>query len=77
MKGQPFKTSDMWMAAALMASGEDMVGVERGQPRAMFVFSDSLSIDETSESYRAGKLRIEPRKLLVQVKLLKSSLYDG
>ncbi len=77
MENQNYKTSDMWLAAVLMALGEDMVGVERGKgPRAMFVFLNSASIERQAEAYKSGKLRIEPQKLFVQTKLLKSRLYD-
>ncbi len=72
-----FNTSDMWLAAVLMALGEDMVGVERGLgPRATFLFANSPSIEQAIEEYKTGKVRIEPQKLFVQTKLLKSRLYD-
>lgn len=67
----------MWLAAVLMALGEDMVGIERdGGPRAMFVFTYSPSIENIADEYKSGKLRIEPQKLFVQTKLLKGRLYD-
>ena len=77
MRNKSYKTSDMWLAAALMALGEEMVGLERGEgPRALFVFDFSQSTEMRVEEYKAGKLRIEPQKLFIQTKLLKGRLYD-
>lgn len=77
LNSRNINTSDMWLAAVLMALGEDMVGVERGLgPRATFIFAHSPSIEQAIVEYKAGKVRIEPQKLFVQTKLLKSRLYD-
>ncbi len=74
---QNFKTSDMWLAATLMALGELMIDVEHGSgPRAYFVFARTSSLEVEADDYRAGRLRIEPQSLFVQTKLIKARLYQ-
>lgn len=67
----------MWLAAALMSLDQQMIKIERsGGPRAIFVFLHSDSLEGTIQRYKEGKLRLEPQKLLVQMRLIKTRLYD-
>ena len=74
-----FATSDFWLAATLMALGEQLIDVDRsgGGVRAEFVFVFSASLERGIEGYKRGTLRLEPQNLYVQTKLLKNRLHSN
>ena len=73
-----FQTSDFWIATTLVTLGEKLAYLDRsGGSRVMFVFNFSNTLEKNISDYQAERLVIEPKKLFIQSKLLKSRLYDG
>ena len=77
IKTNSYLTSDFWIASTLMALGENLISLDRSNGhRVRFVFEYSGSLNSNVARYKAGEIKIEPQKLFVQTRLLKSRLYD-
>ena len=77
-KENEFRTSEYWMAVTFLTLGEELIDIERNNnsKRAVFVFKNSLILNKHIEDFRRGKILIEPTKLFLQHRLLKSRLYS-
>lgn len=73
-----FSSSEYYLAVSLLALGEELVDVEkaRNSSRAIFVFKKSSTLAKNVDDFRQGKLLVEPQKLFIQHKILKSRLYN-
>lgn len=69
-----FKTSDIHVAAALLAYGEEYIGVEAEDARnrrAIFKFYLSDTIEDAVKDYMNDKIRLPPRTLFGRLRELK------
>ena len=78
-KENRFITSEYYLAVTLLALKEELIDIEKGHNsgRAVFIFKNSPTLDKNIDSFRRGKLLIEPQALFLQHKLLKSRLYSS
>lgn len=71
-----FRTSDLPLAATLVACGYDLSVLDRSDTRrAVFVFSDSEALRATIERFWKDALEINPRLFADTLRKLKSQLY--
>lgn len=71
-----FGTSDLSLAAALLAHGAMIEAVDRGNgPRATFLFRREKGLDALVEGYWAHALQVEPLRYFNALKEAKSRLY--
>lgn len=70
-----FETTDMYAAAALMATAITLDRVDRRGTRAWFVFADEATAAATVGRYYAGGLEINARAFADNVRALKSALH--
>jgi hypothetical protein len=77
-----FNTYDLGLSSALVSLGYEIVAIDKTNPRkAQFVFKKqdaSLGeIDEDIKRYWDGKLSIDARRLIDNMKMLKNRLYSS
>jgi hypothetical protein len=78
MKESRFQTTEYYLAVTLLTLGEELVNIEKNtSPRAIFVFKQSPTLNKNIEEYRKGKILVEPQKLFMNHKLVKSRLYNN
>jgi len=78
MKENLFQTSEYYLAVTLLTLGEELMNVEKNtSPRAIFIFKKSPTINKNIEEYRKGRILVEPQKLFMNHKLIKSRLYNN
>lgn len=74
---EKFKTSDSWLAATMLALGEQILAVEKNDPRRfVFVFQKTSGLREKIENFKLGNLRIEPKQLLIHQRGLKHLIHS-
>jgi len=72
-----YSTSDFQLAVVLCALGAKLIFIDKTNPqRAVFQFEDDGQINAAVESYFRGELRLDPRIVLMQSKLVKDRLYQ-
>jgi hypothetical protein len=77
MNSDDYETSDLGLAAALLASGVGLVGVNKQNPkRAVFVFTDSPHVQEAVADYWDDKLFMSALTYFDATKRLKTRLYS-
>lgn len=78
-KENKFFTSEFYLAITLLSLGEQLVEIKRdsNSKRSVFVFKTSSGLGKNVEGFRNGKLRVEPRKLFLELRSLKSRLYNN
>lgn len=79
MKENQFQTTEYYLTITLLTIGEDLIDIRRndGSARAIFVFKNSSTLNKNIEKYRQGKVLVEPQKLFMNHKLIKSRLYNN
>ena len=74
MIGDPYKTSDLQLAAYLVTLGHSIVTVEGPRDRRRFVFGNVPEADVTA--YYGGARQVRPRDLFRTYRDLKTLLYQ-
>lgn len=78
MNNAYFSTSDFPLAVTLLSLGFILDSLNSGDAgRSEFRFSRETSLDETVQAFWRGELRLEPKTLFLNHKLLKSRLYSA
>lgn len=72
-----YQTSDLYCAAALIASGCDLVDIDSTNRRCVFVFKDEESVETVAKKYWAREMMLEPFSLFSAHKYLKTRIYHG
>jgi len=73
-----FKTSDFGLCVVLCVLGFKLTSIDKTNPnRAIFQFENDVEIEKYTESYFRGELRLDPRLVLLQSRLVKSRLKQG
>ncbi len=71
-----FTTSDLGLAIALSLFIK-IHSINKANPRkALFYFTKDLEVDELTELYWKGRLRVDPLAYFNQSRILKSQLYS-
>lgn len=72
-----FETFDLSLAASLRAMGFPLEAVDKtSSKRVSFIYLRSPQLDEAVFSYRRGGVRLEPETFFLQLKSLKSKIYE-
>ena len=73
-----FKTSDFGLCVVLSVLGFKLISIDKSNPaKAIFEFEDDGEIQKYSEAYFRGELRLDPRLVLLESRLIKSRLKQG
>lgn len=81
-KTQPtYKTSDIHVAAALLAIGHRLISVERmhspgSRQKAFFCFEETPELKEDVLNYMNDDLEVAPRPLFTRLRELKSMVHN-
>ncbi len=74
---QVFTTYDLGVAAALLCADFELLALDRANPRkVLFIFRRAPRIEDTANSYFAGRLELNARGFFDQLKALKNRLYS-
>jgi len=78
-KENKFFTSEFYLAITLLSLGEQLVEIKKddNSGKAVFIFKVSGSLGKNVEGFRNGELRVEPRRLFLELRSLKSRLYSN
>ena len=78
-KENRFFTSEFYLTITLLSLGEQLVEINKNgnSGRATFVFKTSGTLDKNVRGFRNGELRIEPRRLFLELRSLKSQLHNN
>lgn len=72
-----FETSDFHVAITLCTLGFKLVNINKTDLRRyLFEFEDTPEIMKQIEAYFRGELRLDPRLILLNSKLLKDRMYE-
>ena len=72
-----FTTYDLGVAAALLCADFELLALDRANTRkVLFIFRRAARIDDTANSYFAGRLELNAREFFDQLKALKNRLYS-
>jgi hypothetical protein len=69
--------SDFGLVAALVTTGFGIRRTERDGRRVFFVFENSTDLQDTTDAYWSGTLKVYARQLIDNTKMLKSLIYAG
>jgi hypothetical protein len=70
-------TSDFYIAVFLRASGYNVIGINKRDPRRFnFVFKNKVSMTKLLDNYFAGRAKVDPRNFTAAIKELKSLMYS-
>ncbi len=75
MTTDPYATTDLSLAGALLAAGHPLAHVERRGGRGWFVFAPDPRIAATVARYYAGGLTVDARAYGDHLRALKSALH--
>jgi hypothetical protein len=72
-----FRTADLSLTAALCVSGYVIEEMDRVSPtRSVFIFEDSVELQDAINGYWRGGLKVEPQAFFNQMKTLKARIYE-
>ena len=72
-----FTTYDLGVAAALLCADFELLALDRANPRkVLFIFRRAPRVEDTANSYFAGRLELNAREFFDQLKALKNRLYS-
>jgi hypothetical protein len=73
-----FETSDYHLCVTLCVLGYILVSIDRTNPnRNIFQFKNEQGLQNDVEAFFKGNLRLDPRLVLLQAKLVKNRLREG
>ena len=76
MTTDPYETTDLSLAGALLAAGHPLAHVERRGGRGWFIFQADPGITATVSRYYTGNLAVDARLFADHLRALKSALHD-
>lgn len=72
-----YKTNDTGLSATLMCLGFKVIELDKQNPKEVqFIFEESNDLQEYVQDYYLRQLKVEPNKLLSNLKLLKTRIYN-
>lgn len=72
-----YETSDFHLAITLSSLGFPLFGINKTDPkRFTFEFDETPDLMKYVEAYFRGELRLDPRIVLLNAKLLKDRMYE-
>ena len=74
---ETYETRDLWLAAALLASGRRLVGLIWHDGRAYFSFEDAVACRQSADAYWSRELRVAAKDFTDALRTLKDRLYGG
>ena len=75
---QLFELSDYPACVALVTLGYRLIGVDKSKPnRAIFQFEKDEGIQQALESFFRDELRMNPRLILMNARVVKDRLHGG
>ena len=75
-----FSTRDIYLAATLVTLGFNQTGLDfmlegdKNRPIGFFIFNDTPELQESKSKYSQGRLLIEPKIFVTNLKSLKSEI---
>ena len=72
-----FQTRDLWLAAALMASGRRLAGLVWHEGRAYFAFEDPVACQASADGYWSRNLQVQAKDFADALRTLKDRLHSG
>jgi len=77
MNNDKYSTTDLGLAAALVACGRLLISVDKDNPRrAVFIFKDTGDLQSLSDSYFDNSLTVQAQGYFESLKRLKTRLYS-
>jgi hypothetical protein len=70
-----YETSDLCLSATLLWLGFRLDAVDKGSPKAKFIFQRSEDLNKAIETFWSGEIRVEPKSFFNCIKEIKSRLY--
>lgn len=74
---QTFSTTDYYISAALLASGQKLIRLDWQEGRAFFVFSDPGRCEQAAQAYWVGDLKVSAKAFTDALRTLKDRLYGN
>jgi len=72
-----YETSDLGLAASLVACGFEIANVDKSNPRrVVFVFEKTGELDQNIDLFWSNKLLLPATQLLEHIRQLKSRIYS-
>lgn len=71
-----FTTKDFWLAAALMAAGNQLLRLDWRDGRAYFCFREAIRCREDADGYWRGSLNVGARSFADALRTLKDRLHQ-
>lgn len=72
-----FRTSDFHLSVVLNSIGYKLIDIDRTSPqRVVFCYQNENTLEQTVKAFFSGELRLDPRLILLNSKLLKDRLYS-
>lgn len=71
-----FETSDLSLAAAILAFGATLDSVDSSSPRAVFIFERTRELDAQVQAFWAHQLTVDPLTYYNCLKEAKTRLYS-
>lgn len=72
-----YETRDLWLAAALLASGRRLAGLIWHDGRAYFSFEDAAACHTSADAYWTRELRVAAKDFADALRTLKDRLHSG
>lgn len=72
---ETYATRDYWLAAALMAKGQELTRLEWEGKQAHFIFKDEAACQQYEHAYWSGDLMVSAKKMADSLRTLKDRLY--
>jgi len=77
IKMKTFVTTDFQICVVLSALGYKLTTIDKSQPRFTFHFEANPQIQTDISKFYAGELSLDPRLVLMHVKLTKDRIHGG
>lgn len=80
MREEPLTVSirDLGLASALATAGFEIQDTNRNADgRTVFIFQETVALDEAVNGYYADKLHVKARKFFDNIKMLKSRIHSN
>ena len=73
---ETYETRDLWLAAALLASGRRLAGLIWHEGRAYFSFEDAAACRESADAYWTRALQVAAKDFTDALRTLKDRLHS-
>lgn len=72
-----YESRDLWLAAALLASGRHLLNLSWREGRAYFIFADGAACARAADRYWSRELRVAAKDFTDALRTLKDRLHSG